>query len=150
MIMNLQRIEILIEKYEKGKTSVKEEAELKEFFARDNVPFHLRSYKDLFTFFEMSAKEEIPGDDFDERILKSIGEDGVILISQQRNRYIYIISGIAASIIILFGLYFQFGLMQLSLQRGWRLQELRGANYIYQVSNPISVRLVSSSYLVET
>ena len=108
--MNLQRIEILIEKYEKGKTSVKEEAELKEFFARDNVPFHLRSYKDLFTFFEMSAKEEIPGDDFDERILKSIGEDGVILISQQRNRYIYIISGIAASIIILFGLYFQFGL----------------------------------------
>lgn len=108
--MNLQRIEQLIEKYERGETSVKEETELKVFFSRENVPFHLRSYKDLFTFFDLSGKEEMPGEEFDEKILEAISEDGIIPISQKRNKYIYIISGIAASIIILFGLYFQFGL----------------------------------------
>jgi len=110
--MNLQRIEILIEKYESGKTSIKEEAELKAFFSRDNVPFHLRSYKDLFTFFDSAANEELPNKDFDDKILKAISDDKTIPISQRRNRNIYVITGIAASIIILIGLFFQFGLNQ--------------------------------------
>jgi len=110
MIMNLQRIEQLIEKYEIGETSVKEEAELKKFFVRENIPFHLRSYKDLFTFFDSSANEELPDMDFDDKILKAISDDKIIPISHRRNRSIYMIAGIAASIIILIGLFFQFGL----------------------------------------
>lgn len=114
--MNLQRIEQLIEKYESGKTSSKEETELKEFFSRENVPFHLRSYKDLFTFFDTSAKEELPDKEFDDRILKAISNDKIIPISNRRTRSIYLITGIAASIIILIGLYFQFGLNQPSFE----------------------------------
>jgi len=106
--MNLQRIEHLIEKYERAETSTGEEKILKDFFLKEEIPHHLRSYYDLFSYLNISRKEELPGEDFDDIVLKAIGEDKVIPISSGKNRKIYTLAGIAASIIILIGLYFQF------------------------------------------
>lgn len=114
--MNLRKIEQLIEKYERGETSVREETELKKFFTEENVPLALKSYKDLFTFFDSSANEELPDQEFDDKILKAISEDKTIPISSRIKKSVYIIAGIAASIIILIGLYFQFGLNQPSFE----------------------------------
>ncbi len=106
--MNLQEIEKLIAKYELGESSKEEENTLRHFFSYETVPPHLLSYKYLFSFFDEAKNEEIVSSDFDGRILSTISKDKVIPISGNRRRNLFIISGIAASLIILFGFYFIF------------------------------------------
>lgn len=103
--MNSQRIEHLIKKYEKGETSVQEEQELKVFFQQDEIPFNLRGYRDIFCYFDVSSKEELPDPDFDEKLIASLTETKSIR-SFRKIRSLYGISGIAASIVVLIGLYF--------------------------------------------
>ncbi len=55
--MELQKIEKLLEKYLEGTTSLEEEKILKNFFANDNVPSHLESYKSLFEYYKISKQE---------------------------------------------------------------------------------------------
>ena len=107
--MNLGKIKQLLDKYESGKTSTAEETLLKDFFLREKVPIHLLKYKEIFNFIDISQKEELPDSDFDEKILRAIGDDKVIPMVSGNRRKIYSLISIAASIIILIGLYFQFG-----------------------------------------
>jgi hypothetical protein len=51
MPMDLQKIELLIEKYLEAQTSLEEEKLLKSFFSKPNIPSHLLVYRDMFTFF---------------------------------------------------------------------------------------------------
>ncbi len=55
--MELAKIEKLLEKYFEAKTSIKEEAVLKEYFSQEEVPAHLSEYKDMFNFFNDSSLE---------------------------------------------------------------------------------------------
>jgi hypothetical protein len=55
--MELQKIEKLLEKYLEGTTSLEEEKIIKNFFANDNVPSHLESYKSLFEYYKISKQE---------------------------------------------------------------------------------------------
>lgn len=55
--MELAKIEKLLEKYFEAETTIKEEALLKEYFAKEEVPAHLREYKDMFGFFSNSSLE---------------------------------------------------------------------------------------------
>jgi len=103
--MNLQRIEQLILKYEKGETSLEEELELKIFFAKENVPLHLAGYKDLFTFYRKAVEEEIPDPDFDERFLKAINQSEEPKQPLGRIRKLYPALSIAAAIVLLIGSY---------------------------------------------
>ena len=106
--MNLQEIEILIDKYEHGETSQEEENVLKHFFLNNDVPPHLVSYKQLFSFFKKAKDEEFSDLDFDEGILAAIGENKVFPISGKKHLNFMVMSGIAAGLIILIGLYFIF------------------------------------------
>jgi hypothetical protein len=108
--MNLQKIEQLIEKYERGETSADEEKQLKVFFLNEDVPVHLRNYKAIFSFYGSSKNEEIPSTDFDEKLLAAIEEGRVIPIKLVNRKRLYFISAIAAGILILFGLYFRYGI----------------------------------------
>lgn len=62
--MELGRIEILIEKYFQGVTSIAEENELRNYFSSPNVAQHLEHYKPMFGYFalakEQEFKQEIP------------------------------------------------------------------------------------------
>lgn len=49
--MELQIIEQLLEKYDEGKTTLKEEAQLHAFFSQNEVPKHLAHYQILFRYF---------------------------------------------------------------------------------------------------
>ncbi|MEZ5197062.1 MAG: hypothetical protein R2764_11830 [Bacteroidales bacterium] len=111
--MNLQKIEHLIEKYENGETTTEEEQKLKSFFLHAEVPVHLRSYSDIFTFFEISGREEIGNPNFDDEFLKAIEEDKTIPIQSFRKKRLYTLVSIAAVIVILFGLYFKFGTFEM-------------------------------------
>jgi len=56
--MDLQKIELLTEKYLEAQTSLEEEKFLKAFFSKPDIPSHLLVYKDMFTFF---CTEELQG-----------------------------------------------------------------------------------------
>ncbi|CAN1565501.1 hypothetical protein MCETHM1_02883 [Flavobacteriaceae bacterium] len=55
--MEFNKIEILLEKYFEGETSIGEEKELKEYFTSSNVAPHLEQYQPLFGYFSL-AKEQ--------------------------------------------------------------------------------------------
>lgn len=55
--MVLNSIEKLLEKYDNGETSLKEEQQLKEYFAQDHVAPHLESYRVMFQYFNTTKQE---------------------------------------------------------------------------------------------
>ena len=69
--MDYKYIEQLLERYWEGETTLQEEAILRTFFSQQDMPDHLRKFQPLFSM----EKEESLGDDFDARILDSIGEE---------------------------------------------------------------------------
>ena len=108
--MNLQKIEQLIGKYDKGETTVEEEQLLKAFFMNEDIPLHLKSYKTLFSYYNSSKNKELPSQDFDEKALVAINNNIIIpMASGSRNR-MYFIAAIAAGILILMGIYFRYGM----------------------------------------
>ncbi|EDP70189.1 hypothetical protein FBALC1_11667 [Flavobacteriales bacterium ALC-1] len=60
--MVLNNIEALIEKYNNAETTLKEEAQLKTYFASDNVEPHLEHYKPMFQYFSQSKQEQYTKD----------------------------------------------------------------------------------------
>lgn len=86
--MELDRIEILLEKYFEGETSIAEENELKVYFSSTDVAQHLEQHKAMFGYFS-SAKEQ----KFEQKIpLKS-----------KRQKVAWL--SIAASVVILLGMF---------------------------------------------
>jgi hypothetical protein len=55
--MVLNSIEKLLEKYDNGETSLKEEQQLKDYFAQDDVAPHLESYRVMFQYFNTTKQE---------------------------------------------------------------------------------------------
>ncbi len=55
--MESARIEKLLEKYYEAETTLKEEKELRDYFAKSEVPAHLSEHKDMFNYFNDSSLE---------------------------------------------------------------------------------------------
>lgn len=86
--MELDRIEILLEKYFEGETSIAEENELKTYFSSADVAQHLEHYKAMFGYFS-SAKEQ----KFEQKLPLKPKKIHVMWLS------------VAASVVILLGMF---------------------------------------------
>lgn len=86
--MELRKIENLLEKYDRGETSIAEERELKAYFLQDQIPVHLEPYRMMFGF-SRQAKD-----------IKMTAEPRLKI---SKNRYIW--ASVAASIILVMGLF---------------------------------------------
>ncbi|HKJ48961.1 MAG TPA: hypothetical protein VJ973_07715 [Christiangramia sp.] len=57
--MELSKIEKLLERYDEGETSLAEEKLLREYFLRNEIPEHLKSYQLMFMFSNKQANEKL-------------------------------------------------------------------------------------------
>lgn len=69
--MDFKYIEQLLERYWRCETSLEEEAQLRAFFTKEEIPEHLLRYKDLFVYQQFQPEEHL-GADFDARVLAEI------------------------------------------------------------------------------
>lgn len=119
------KIDELIDRYFEGQTSCEEERELRSFFTKENVPEHLQVYRPLFACLEEEAEalrkermeEEGSAEDsvLKERISEvsalkegvsetSTPEESALRVLPRRRRFFYMLSGVAAGILLLFGI----------------------------------------------
>lgn len=72
--MDYKYIKQLLERYWKCETSLEEEEILRTFFSQKEMPSELLRYKHLFTYEQNEVKDDVLGEDFDEKILSIIEE----------------------------------------------------------------------------
>jgi hypothetical protein len=105
---NLRQIEELLEKYYNGETSLEEERKLHWYFQTHEIPMHLRPDAEIFRYNYKQSREEV-APELSEKLSKLIDEQ------ERRSRFIIPvksirwISGIAASILIIFSLWMGIG-----------------------------------------
>ncbi|MGB6269701.1 MAG: hypothetical protein WBF67_11910 [Olleya sp.] len=88
--MVLNNIEDLLEKYENGETTLKEEAQLKNYFSQDTVAPHLEHYKAIFAYFLVNQQETFTKD--------------VPLSTKKKFNFKWL--SIAAAAVLMVGIYF--------------------------------------------
>ena len=103
--MDLKEIKALLEKYYNGETSLEEEKILKEYFSKDRVDPELIADKDIFMYQiqEDDQLQDIP--DISDQIWYKLNKTDSYKV-KNNNKIAYLFLRIAASAILLFGLYF--------------------------------------------
>ncbi|WP_339894107.1 hypothetical protein [uncultured Algibacter sp.] len=93
--MVLNNIEKLLEKYENGETSLKEEQQLKHYFTQGTVAPHLEMYKPMFAYFLVNKQE---------RFTKDVPLTSIIKRGKRNFNYKWI--SVAAVAVLMLGFYF--------------------------------------------
>lgn len=79
MLMDLDRMNDLLQKYWNAETSLEEEQQLREFFAKEPVPENLKETAGLFQYFEMQKKVGIDDVAFDRELKQKIKPAGKVI-----------------------------------------------------------------------
>lgn len=95
--MELDKIEIILEKYFQGESTIAEEKQLKDYFSSPNVAQHLQQYQPLFGYFSQVKEQKSTYE------LKSIDRTGTAIPPQTKKRNVAWLS-IAASAVVLLGI----------------------------------------------
>ncbi|MCX6306070.1 MAG: hypothetical protein NT040_13995 [Bacteroidetes bacterium] len=110
--MNTSEIEALLEKFYEGDTSLGEEMILRDYFLGPDVPVHLKPHQPLFECYRDEQLQELGDRDFEHKLTTLFATEPaamtpVVQLHPARHRMMFI-TGIAASIVILVGLFFTF------------------------------------------
>jgi hypothetical protein len=107
--MNTSEIEVLLEKFYEGNTTLQEEKILRDFFRGRDVPAHLRSHSPLFAYYAAEKKETMTDQGFERNFEAMISEGqgniGIVRMPPTRRRLMFA-TGIAAGFLLLAGLFF--------------------------------------------
>lgn len=93
--MELNNIDNLLEKYNNGETTLKEEQQLKNYFSKETVAPHLEEYKPLFNHFLVNQKE---------RFAKEVPLTAESIESKNASNYKWLY--VAAAAVLMLGVYF--------------------------------------------
>lgn len=104
--MSSHRIEKILEKYFQGESSLTEERTLREYFRKEDVPPHLAELKEQFLVIDEERKQELP-EDFDDLLFENIEKEQRSKKASKR-AFIYYVSSVAATILILVTVFFSF------------------------------------------
>ena len=72
--MDSKYIEQLLERYWKCETTLEEEEILRMFFSQKEVPANLLPFRDVFVYENNEKKQQVLGDDFDQKLMEMIDE----------------------------------------------------------------------------
>ena len=72
--MDYKYIEQLLERYWKCETTLEEEEILRMFFSQKEVPANLLPFRDVFVYENNEKKQQVLGDDFDQKLMEMIDE----------------------------------------------------------------------------
>lgn len=103
--MNTKEIEILIEKYFEGLTSIEEERLLKDFFSSGDFPEEMKPVAAMLGYFEVEKEVKL-SPDFSDEFIRQINEKRMIPFYRHR-KFWYYFSGVAASIIFLITFFYE-------------------------------------------
>lgn len=106
--MNTDEVKKLLEKYYEGDSSVDEELILKEFFSLNEVPEELEAEKDIFCCFLQLSGMPLPSGGFTDRIISAVDDEDILFKRSDRRKIFRIVTGIAASLLIIAGSYLFF------------------------------------------
>ncbi len=99
--MDIKRIELLLQRFYSGESTIEEEKELKDFFTANDVPRHLWAEQEMFTYYNAGGKDEMPDKEFENKILNTIR-------FTNRKKILYMLSSAAAVVALLIVAYFAF------------------------------------------
>ena len=105
--MKIQEIKNLLEKYYDGDSSLSEEESLKTFFSQKDIPLELKPDQDLFLYYSAEKSSSSHDTELRENILNAINSPiGKHSSGTGYKGQLYWLSGIAASLILIFASYF--------------------------------------------
>jgi len=130
--MVLNNIEKLLEKYENGETSLKEEQQLKHYFTQETVAPHLEMYKPMFAYFSVNQHEQFTKD----------------LSLKTKRTLIYQWISVAAVAVLMFGIYTQVGNTPKTLS-DLSQNELLAYNQTKEALNLVSSQLTKGKENIE-
>lgn len=108
--MEIKRIEFLLQKFYSGESTIEEEKELKDFFTANDVPRHLWAEQEMFTYYNVGGKDEIPDKELENKIINTIKvaeQEGAKQFTNRR-KILYMVSSAAAVVALLIVAYFAF------------------------------------------
>ncbi len=73
--MDYKYINQLLDRYWKCETSLEEEEILRAFFSQDELPAELKPYQPLFSYESRERKDEVLGEEFDQKMMSLIEEE---------------------------------------------------------------------------
>lgn len=98
MVFDLNTIETLLEKYDNGDTSLKEERQLRDYFSQETVAPHLEPYKSMFQHFANFKQETFV------KPVSLVSDRN----SVKKRSHIYQWISVAAVIAVMFGIFTQY------------------------------------------
>ena len=106
--MNEEELNRLLEKYYKGESTEKDEAELRSFFNENNIPEGYETEKVIFSYYRNTVEVPEPSPDFESGIIAGIDEYESKSSSRNLRKFILPLISTAAGLLIMSGSYFFF------------------------------------------
>jgi hypothetical protein len=104
--MDIKKLKELLQKYYNGETTLKEENTIKKYFVENpDVDEEFRAEKEQFIMFDKAEKQNVPVEDFEKKLERLIDNQKVIYPGFKRNKIWIRVAAVAASILIIFGVY---------------------------------------------